>query len=237
MLPATLKARMDSLLSEGKDENSVYSWLQEGQSTEGAEILPCNGRTTLLAVYANRDRLVGKTVAFLADRDMWLFTGVPAAYAEIVFTEGYSIENDVLLSGTVHRFFSPREKAQFRKLTHALAMWLAREVAEHLRGHPAILDVHVDRLIPLGGHTLDTNYAADRAYRSAPSPELVRCIRARPKQLVRGKQILQLYARLLSDPRRQARYSKHAVLEIAVKGRRSRELQRIRQEVARRLGK
>ncbi len=185
-------SNLPCVLVEGKDDNSVYSWLQIGQRAGGVELVVCNGRNTLLAVYDHRDRFVGKKVAFLADRDLWLFTGVPDTYSGIVFTEGYSIENDALSSGAVDRLLSLPEKTELKKLMHELACWFACEVAEHLQGRDPVLDTHVNQLIPLGEHTLDPNYVVCRNYKCNPSPALARQIRSKPRQFVRGKQILQL---------------------------------------------
>jgi hypothetical protein len=223
------------ILVEGREDMSIYSWLASGRLPGGVEILPCSGRTTLLGVFERRHEFADKSVAFVADRDMWLFSGVPTCYLDVVWTHGFSVENDVLSSSLVDRLFSASEKEEFRKLARELCIWFAQEVTEYLDGRHAVLDVHINQLIPLKSQTLDPSYSARRRYRASSSKELLRRIQAKPKQMVRGKQILQLYVRILDAPSRRARYRTHSVLEIALKGCLGRSLRDMRQEVLSRL--
>jgi len=90
---------LPTILVEGRDDEMIYDWLEERFSSHNAFVLPCGGRTVLLAVYERRGEFSNKKTAFLADRDIWLFTAIPPEYLDIVWTEGYSIEND-LYAGT-----------------------------------------------------------------------------------------------------------------------------------------
>ena len=53
------------------------------------------GRSNLFAVYDRKSEFGHLPVAFIADQDKELFTQLPAGYEEIIWTQGYSIENDL----------------------------------------------------------------------------------------------------------------------------------------------
>ena len=51
-----------------------------------------------LQVTADSPNQIKNVVIFVADQDMWFFTGIPEKYRDtIIFTRGYSLENDLYL--------------------------------------------------------------------------------------------------------------------------------------------
>ena len=87
------------VLVEGKDDALVYRYI-EGKLNDlisidnKADVIICGGRLELIEVFESREKFKNTKVVFLADKDMWFFVGVPKDYEDIVFTDGYSIEND-----------------------------------------------------------------------------------------------------------------------------------------------
>ncbi len=150
-------------------------------STDGAP--PARYRLALHWCHADRGQhfllyiAVGKNTKarkswFLADRDMWLYSGIPSEFKEIVFTHGYSIENDVLCCTAVHRLLTADERRRFASTLKQLARWFALEVNEYLAGRAAVVDVHINQIVPLGETTLRSDIAATRGYQGSPSNAL-----------------------------------------------------------------
>ena len=86
---------LQTVIVEGKDDMQIYQWAERRVGIQKANVLPVGGRETLLAVYKRRSEFAHLPVAFVADRDLWLFSGIPPGYPDIIWTEGYSIENDL----------------------------------------------------------------------------------------------------------------------------------------------
>ena len=207
---------LPTLLVEGRDDMTAYRWIEDRLGAQTANVLPCGNRDNLFAVFARRAEFNHLKCAFLADRDMWLFDRNCAQYADIVFTSGYSIENDLLDGSHVHDLLSSAERATFHAIASSLSEWFAFEVEEYRAGRTCVIDVHPNRVVPLGGSTLDSNFLASRGYRS-PARVLVRSIEGHFTVMFRGKNLLDLYVRLLSSPNRRSKFSKHSLLEVGAK--------------------
>ena len=62
----------------------IYRWMEERIGVDEADVLPCGGKSVLLAVYERRTEFSHLKTAFIADRDMWLFTAIPPEYSRKV---------------------------------------------------------------------------------------------------------------------------------------------------------
>ena len=80
---------------------------------------PVGGRETLLAVYKRRNEFAHLPVAFVADRDLWLFSGIPPDYPDIIWTEGYSIENDLYADANLENLLDADEVEEHQQVLDA----------------------------------------------------------------------------------------------------------------------
>jgi hypothetical protein len=216
-LVATLqRSNLPTLLVEGVDDAQVYRWLQNRLRGRRIDVLPCGGRTNLIALYRRRREFTRVLHAFLADNDMWLFTAVPIEFAEIIWTSGYSIENDLYAGSTVELLLDENEHIQFLQLMKVLGRWFAFEVEEYrAHGHSQV-GVHVNQLVPPGALHLDGVYCADRGFRE-PLAETVLEIESDYRIKIRGKQLFDALLRFLSVSTRPARHNRRSLLEICLK--------------------
>ncbi|MBQ3688361.1 MAG: hypothetical protein II937_00675 [Bacteroidales bacterium] len=98
-LIATLQhSKLPTILVEGKTDCKIYRWIEEdiNDSLEiDIDILPCSCRSVLLEVFLSCSRV--KDLLFIADKDTYAYTrNIPAMYSGVIFTTGYSIENDLI---------------------------------------------------------------------------------------------------------------------------------------------
>ncbi|OQY57200.1 MAG: hypothetical protein DRR08_02680 [Candidatus Parabeggiatoa sp. nov. 2] len=84
----------------------------------------------MLAGYQKKSEFSHLKTAFLADQDMWLFTAIPATYADIVWTKGYSIENDIYAGSTLEKLLDKNEQDDFNKVLDSVIEWFAFEVEQ-----------------------------------------------------------------------------------------------------------
>lgn len=214
---ASLKnTSLPTVLVEGRDDMTIYRWIEDRLGTQKANVLPCGNRDKLFAVYKRQTEFRHLKCAFLADRDMWLFDTTCSKYGSIVFTKGYSIENDVLDGSHVADLLSSSEQKAFQDTAASLSQWFAFEVQEYRAGRPYFVHVHPDQVVPPGGTALDPSFLAKRGY-SAVHASRARSIERHFTVRFRGKGLLDLYVRLLSGRARRSKFSKHNLLEIGTK--------------------
>ena len=103
------RSRKPRIVVEGDDDVIIYRELTKRIGILEVAPLPSGGRKKLLQVYERRSEFAHVPVAFIADRDMWLFSGIPEGYADIIWTQGYSIENDLYVSAELESFLETHQ--------------------------------------------------------------------------------------------------------------------------------
>lgn len=112
-----------TILVEGRSDMSVYDSFEDSGR---AMIMPCGGRSALLEIFRRRAEFPNAKCAFVADKDTWVFTGVPDAYRDgLILTDGYSIENDILRSPGVSDLYDSADRIVFNKMRDELSIWWA----------------------------------------------------------------------------------------------------------------
>ncbi|MEG9498739.1 DUF4435 domain-containing protein [Mannheimia indoligenes] len=132
----------NTVIVEGKDDIKLYRILEKS----GINIFPVGGRNTLLRIFEERHRLKCDNIAFIADKDIWVNIGVPPEYIneKLIFTSGYSIENDVFMDFKCEDILSEKEnydsyKSDLEKYIHWYTLAIYRldeydknlEIAKH----------------------------------------------------------------------------------------------------------
>ncbi|NOZ34025.1 MAG: DUF4435 domain-containing protein [Chlorobi bacterium] len=131
ILIKTLKrSSLPTVLVEGKDDFLIYRKFQNKIGARFVSFLGCGGRNTLLNIYDRKKEFSNKKVMFIADKDMWVFSSVPEKYNDIIFTKGYSIENDLYEDGQLflNEILESNEKERFKIIINQLILWFAFEV-------------------------------------------------------------------------------------------------------------
>ena len=129
-----------NIIVEGKDDVIIYRTLVEDYFKKGViDIHQTGGREKLLHLYdllsnaEKEDDFRHVPVAFIADRDMWLFKGIPCRYKDIIWTTGYSIENDLYSSAKLRQFV---QDPDYEDVLTSISAWFAWKVEEYLKNNP-----------------------------------------------------------------------------------------------------
>lgn len=194
-----IRSQTPKIVVEGDDDVVIYRELVRRIGIINIGLHAAGGREKLLRVYERRNEFTHVPVAFIADQDMWLFSGIPADYAGIIWTQGYSIENDLYADAELEHLLDPSQIAEHRHILDAISTWFAFVVEETLAGNTPRLDVHCSRIVPPGQTELDADFCRDCGFRM-PAAALVQRIRAAYQLLLRGKLLFQLLVRFLSKP-------------------------------------
>ena len=201
-----------NIIVEGQDDEIIYRTLVERLGRFDVGFFSAGSKGTLLHLYEELSEYenVGDfrhaPVAFIADRDMWLFRGIPACYDNIISTEGYSIENDL------YSYVKLRDRVgnqtEYNQTLDSISMWFAYKVEEYLEKNPpektfeSIRDeehvdvaYHLNRIVPLEKTTLAPDLE------SLPlDHERVREVRDAYNLQLRGKLLFELLIRFLNKP-------------------------------------
>ena len=211
----TLKrSSLPAVIVEGKDDVAIYRWIQEKARLSDVDIFPCTGRNTLLKVFERRNEFSHLKITFIADTDMWIFSSIPEKYKEIIFTTGYSIENDLFAGSrdAIDRLLEHDNIQLFEEIIEKINLWYAYEVEQFLKGEAYSIDHNINRIISSKTNNLCEHFLADRDYR-APSEERVNELNSEYALKLRGKLIFGLLEKLLSDKK----YKSSQLHEMIVK--------------------
>ena len=218
------RSNLPTVLVEGQEDMRIYRWVEERIGSQKANVQPTGGRENLLSIYAKRHEFADLPVAFVADRDMWLFSEIPSDYRELIWTEGYSIENDLYAGADLETLLEAEEAQEHQQVLDTIVEWFAFEVEEWfafeveecLAGKPFEVKIHCNRVVPLGQTQMDVNFRKSRGFRP-PAEEIHRQIREAYQLQLRGKQLFQMLERCLNARQRGTRYNISSLHEIAVK--------------------
>lgn len=215
VIVSTLKhSSIPTLLVEGTGDVELYRCLEELLGIGNIDVLQCGGRPELFSIYSRRGEFTGTPVVFLADLDDYLYFGVDSTYREIIFTNGYSIENDVMSASDISFIFDTSESQDF---TNALERMLEIYSSKlHLRkSNPSEdLDIH-----PAAYYDFDNSCfkESDPFVSYSKNQSWYEHISNNPKVLMRGKNVLNLYTAILSRRTRRSKYSGYNILELHLK--------------------
>lgn len=208
-----------NIVVEGRDDVIIYRELVNRFGILDIDFHASGGREKLFKLYKRRSEFGHIPVAFIADQDMWLFSGIEPGYEDVIWTNGYSIENDLYSDADMERLLDDNDTAEHQQILDSISTWFAFAVEEYLAGNSPELDLHCDEIVPRGKTELDVDFCTRHGFR-VPDPVRVQQIRSAYQLLMRGKQLFQLLVRFLSKPAHgfeKAFLNDHALYSIALK--------------------
>lgn len=211
---ATLqRTGLPTILVEGADDMIVYRRLEERLGYLGASVLPAGGRLKVLEIFRRRMEIPAKVkLAFVVDQDIWVNTGIPADYQHphLIFTSGYSIENDVFVDGNLIDLLSSQESSRFRVELSEFVKWYSLALRRHLSDPTKPIALHPDHVLDPARRAALIAMPVGEQY-----PETLRVqIQADFQRLLRGKSLMALLVRNTNYKGRQPRHSEKALLEM-----------------------
>ena len=223
-----------TILVEGPDDMMVYRWLKQHIKPLKASPMSCGGRNNLLSVYERRNEFSPVKTVFLADQDLYVFLGIPNEYSDVIWTAGYSIENDIYAGSTkLDDLLDEEELHDYEKLIEEIIEWFAFEVEKYKEGKASEskIDIRIlydnkqefsenEAYIYMNHNDNNTcvnvNLVLGKNFN--PSDQiLVSEIKKNFKLKLRGKIIFKVLSVYLSDRKRAVKHKKEALYEIGAK--------------------
>jgi len=213
----TLKrSSLTTVLVEGKDDIIIYRWIEEELGILNANFLPCGGRSKLLEVFDRRSEFSNLKTVFVADKDTYVYINPPENLDEIIWTNGYSIENDLYYGRQIEGLLDRSEKDVFLISLNSFIEYYAFEVQNLLNGNECQLKNHPQHIICELQNKVKSDFLAQRNFTKAPG-ELEANILENYDVLIRGKSLFALLTRILSSKKRKIKHSKMSLLEHCYK--------------------
>lgn len=199
---------------EGKDDAIVFRNLERQFSDLYLSIFPLGGRDRVLQLYARRDEITGiGRFCFIADRDTWVYSGVPDEYIDplLIFTSGYSIENDIYIDGELENLLSSAELSKFSDELKRFLRWYALALSRHLANNDLGIDDHPDKVLACSSFFAEqTCLLEGEIYPQSVFDDLL----VKYNLNLRGKSLLALLFRRLSQKSRPVKHTKGGIIEL-----------------------
>ena len=109
-----------TLVVEGTSDRDIYSWFEDLLgAAKHIPTLDVGGRNNLLEIYTRREEFASQiAVAFMADPDREVLDDrdrILSAYPDIIWTTGYSIENDLYTDGKPTSLINPNDLTEYNQ--------------------------------------------------------------------------------------------------------------------------
>ncbi|MGV1804290.1 DUF4435 domain-containing protein [Agrobacterium vitis] len=206
---------LPTIIIEGKDDTIVFRPLEERFGAERVSIFPVGGRAKVLTLFSEFG--ANPQFLFIADRDEWCVDPIPENFnsPRLIFTDGYSIENDAIRDGDMLALLRQSERAKFEEELKTFLGWYALAFNRSLAGTDEAIRTHCSII-------LDNVEKRDSLLQLKPGEQYPHALMERLAvdylSLVRGKSLIHLLVRQLSYPGRSPRHHHAALLEqVAVK--------------------
>jgi hypothetical protein len=144
LMAALERSALPTVIVEGDDDVIIFRRLEQIFSDRSLSVQQAGGRATLLDIFRRRSSWKkSPKIIFIADRDIWIYSDIPKEYIsnDLFFTDGYSIENDVLRDGQFVRLMDEREKENFMEEVRKFAFWYTHCICRHLKGEEVTDDL------------------------------------------------------------------------------------------------
>jgi hypothetical protein len=203
------RTSLPTLVVEGSDDIIVYRTFERDLADLNVSVLPVGGRSNVLEVFRRKHEIPHTKVSFIADQDVWVTVGVPATYAHqaLIFTAGYSIENDVFIDGQLETLLKGAESGVFATELNAFTRWYALALSRHIAGGTDPIALHPNHVLDGGRLPTLMALAAGESYPLA----LFNKVFGDYKLQLRGKA---LFALLLRRTNAKGRGVQHSVVGL-----------------------
>ena len=213
-----------NIIVEGPTDSNIYDRLITSLGIQNIDYYIAGCREDLFKIYRRIKRedptkrqFLQNRVAFIADQDSWVFLDKkqkpPEGYEDIcmediIWTEGYSIENDLYMAGSLRTFVGDEYSDEYNQTLDSICTWYAFEVNRRAEGENLHVGMRLPKIVPENS----TELAKD--LREEIEKEGFNCLGSRYKEirddykkLIRGKTLFQLLLRFLKKSQFPANYS------------------------------
>ena len=225
---------LPTILVEGKDDMSVYRWIEDDLELD-ADILVCGCRNTLFNVYKRKDEFKNIKSIFVADSDKYVHSTIPKEYNGILFTKGYSIENDLYQGRQIESLLSKGENKSFQIALANFIRYYGCQLEKLMNGEDVELSQNPHQILDTDNNYLLREDQVDGGYHE-PAEEIVTKLAENYDLLLRGHSLISLLLLFLSAKKRGSnKYSAKSICECCYKLKRSQAMKELLEKLRKEL--
>ena len=193
------------IIVEGPDDVMIYRWLLEDIDCEGL-LEPREGCGSVKRLYRRKNEITNPKVAFICDKDTIVYTGtIPKDCLGIIYTEGYSIENDLYQGKHIEtHYFRKKDKELFSTALDSFLKAYACELEKFRAATEYDFTINPEVVLDKTNYSLKTDELND--YKE-PSDKTVNYLRDNYDILLRGHSLFSLVRIVLGRKDRDVKYS------------------------------
>lgn len=129
------RSTLPTVVVEGENDPPIYRKIEDLLGKDPyIDSLPVGGRDNLLEIYERKEEFPQVPVAFMADPDMWVLEdpfNMLKTYEDIIWTAGYSLENDLYADGNPLSLIPPDNLSKHTaKLNCAIRHFVEEEYSD-----------------------------------------------------------------------------------------------------------
>ena len=200
------------ILVEGKDDKMIYRWILETLGYED-KIISTSGCSILREIYKEKDKLTNKKVIFITDKDMYVYSDIPKEYDGIIFTKGYSIENDLFHGKSFLTFFKDKDTERFNKALKSFLNYYACELEKFRNNTEYNIDLSPFKILEHKDESFKLLINKLQSYRH-PNHDTIDYLRNNYDLLIRGHSLFALFLMILSFKGRIPKYGEEQIYEM-----------------------
>lgn len=203
-----------NIIVEGNDDLFIYRWVLDELGVL-ANLCATGGCGTLRKVYLRRNEFPNAKVIFVTDKDTYVYYKIPNKYSGIIFTEGYSIENDLYYGRKLYNSFMDKEDRQlFDKALEQFLLYYVSEIDKMMAGNDFDLKGKARKI--LDDKTFQLNKGV---FPQTPSPSenQMTIIKKNYDLLLRGHSLFGIIEMVLNRKDRAVRHNEGGIYEICYK--------------------
>lgn len=198
------------IIVEGPDDVMVYRWILDEIDCAGL-LEPRNGCDGVNALISRKNEFVNPNVVFIIDKDTLVYSNSIPVDHNVIYTEGYSIENDLYQGKSFEKhYFKKDDKSLFEKTLNEFLRYYACEL-EKFKNSKEFDFTKSPESILSENYLLDTSKLTD--YKE-PSQSSVEYLKKDYDLLLRGHSLFHLVRMIVGRKERAIKYSQKQLYDM-----------------------
>lgn len=213
LISAINRSSLPYIIVEGKDDEMIYRWILEDLDCESL-LEPRNGCGSVKRLFSRKDEITNPKVIFICDKDTIVYTGtIPENYSEMIYTEGYSIENDLYKGKALEpQLFKKQDRIIFSKVLDSFLRAYACELEKFRKSLEFDFNkINPECILDKNDYSLKTDSLSEF---KEPAKETIDYLKNDYDLLVRGHFLFSLVRIVLGRKDREIKYSIKQLYEL-----------------------
>lgn len=206
------RSNLPTVLVEGKNDIIYYREIEDTLRDLGIDMLPAGNKDAVIRLRNKiKDNKIQIPIAYVVDNDLWVHDlgFSDSDHSDLITTEGYSIENDLIRDGEIMKLMNASEMGKFSAELERFCHWYALAIQRHLNGEINCFRTHPGKVLDDPDHyKRNTSLKEGEKYPDEFYNNIVKNF----DRLLRGKSLFGMIHRQLSRKGRPVKFSENQLM-------------------------